>query len=853
MTQPTPTPLPPRRARSVLAVAGVLLLTAAATWALGRAGDRADAARHATLTEELRTELNRRLEGHEHGLRGLRAAFANGGLTREGFQRAVASFPPEEVYPAAVGLGYAARASGAGRAEALDALRADGHPDARLHGFGPAAGAGALPGAGVGAVPGAGGHGPVCMIVRHVVPEDANPGALGLDLCTEPRRRAAAERAAATGGSALTAPLTLRGHEGAGPGFLLFLADYEHPVGEPPRNPRERAQKLRGWMVAALRADTLFGGAEGYVNGELDFEVHDGGTPLHASAGAAGEPERPGGTLTAGLPAGGRGWRVVTRRGEAFASASSLAPAATAGGGALLAGLLALLLRSQHHTLGRAQRIAAGMTRDLRRAARTDRLTGLPNRQRLTERVDAVLNGGPAAGDGGNGGDAGDAGDAGGGLHAAVLFLDFNGFKAVNDRLGHEAGDDLLRQIANRLRANLRAAGGPAGPRALWRRRRRLQGPVVARLGGDEFVVLLDRMREPADAEAVAARLVAALAEPYAVAGEAVVSSASVGVARIDASHREAADVLREADAAMYEAKRDGREAADAEPGGGGGAYRVFDAAMREEHAERATLEGDLPHAAGRGQLRLQFQPIVRSEDGSVESLEALVRWEHPTLGRIAPDRFIPVAEQKGSIVPLGDWVLGEALRRFAAWRSEPGFPAGVSVAVNLSRRELADPGLAGRVEAALFRHGVPPGLLHLEVTEREVMQDVGGSLETLRALRASGVRIDLDDFGTGHSSLSCLHELPVDVLKLDRAFVRGLGEDPMHVEVLRGVVDLAGTLGLRVVAEGVETALQLAVTIDLGCDLVQGYNLSRPLDPELVAPFCREREPGAAPLRLAA
>ena len=414
-----------------------------------------------------------------------------------------------------------------------------------------------------------------------------------------------------------------------------------------------------------------------------------------------------------------------------------------------------------------------------------------------------------------------------------MLFLDFDRFKLVNDRLGHDAGDQLLRQISERLSTTLRTEDGVSasrtiGTRPVGRRAADIADATAARIGGDEFVVLLENLRDPEDAVRVAERLLSALAPAYDLDGRCVRSTASIGIAVGDPSHADVAELLGEADAAMYEAKR-------AEPG----SFRVFDAAMRDDQRRQARVAADLPRAQERGELRLVYQPILRTDGNGTESLEALVRWDHPQLGPVRPDIFIPVAEASGQILPLGLWILDRALAAYAGWRQQLTFPRDVSLSVNLSRRQLADPGFCDAALALLDEHGIPARLLHLEVTEREVMEDPEATLRTLGCLRETGIRIDLDDFGTGQSSLASLHRFPLDVLKIDRAFVSGLGLDATRTAVFRGVLDLARTLHLEVVAEGIETPLQLEIAESMRCDFVQGFGLSRPLRPEDVPAFC--------------
>ncbi len=415
-----------------------------------------------------------------------------------------------------------------------------------------------------------------------------------------------------------------------------------------------------------------------------------------------------------------------------------------------------------------------------------DPLTGLPNRALLLDRLGHAL-------------------DRGGreGTAVALLLLDLDGFKHVNDSLGHAAGDRLLVAFARRL------------PDGYLRR-----GDTLARLGGDEFVILMEGVRDLAEVTRLAERLSAspALWAPYALDGREVVIRASIGVAMSRAGESEAADLLRDADTALYRAKAAGK-----------GDYAVFDPAMNAAAMARLELESALRHAIAHDELTVAYQPLVSLADGRIRRVEALARWTHPEHGRVAPATFILLAEETGLIRPLGRRVLAEACRRAAAWRGMHGEQAPV-VCVNLSAREFADPALVAGVAAALRDAGLAPAGLELEITEGVLMGDAPGTLATLQALKALGVGLAVDDFGTGYSSLAYLKRFPVDTLKVDRAFVAGLGTSDEDAAIIAAIVGLADALGLATVAEGAETAEQASGLRELGCTLAQGYHFARPL-----------------------
>jgi diguanylate cyclase (GGDEF)-like protein len=434
---------------------------------------------------------------------------------------------------------------------------------------------------------------------------------------------------------------------------------------------------------------------------------------------------------------------------------------------------------------------------ELGRQALRDPLTGLANRALFRDRVEHALARLARAG----------PDPAGATRRVAVLFLDLDGFKAVNDGLGHHAGDRLLQGVGERL---LNATRGC---------------DTVARFGGDEFAVLLENARGAADAVTVAERFLAALRAPFAVgaAGDAAGArearvGASVGVAFADPGV-DADTLLRQADAAMYQAKAQGK-----------GRQAVFHPSLVAAADERLAFEADLAGALGRGEFALAYQPIVALDTGAVRGVEALLRWHHPARGAVPPAKFIPVAEASGLIGPLGRWVLDEACRAAADWPAgEGGAPVGVTV--NVSGRQLDDPALPSYVTRALAAAGLPAGRLTLEITESVLMRDTDAALATLRALRASGVRLAIDDFGTGYSSLRYLQQFPVDVLKIDKSFVDGVARGGHDAALARTIVSLADMLALRAVAEGIEHPEQCEWLRGVGCALGQGYLFARPLD----------------------
>jgi diguanylate cyclase (GGDEF)-like protein len=377
----------------------------------------------------------------------------------------------------------------------------------------------------------------------------------------------------------------------------------------------------------------------------------------------------------------------------------------------------------------------------------------------------------------------------------------------INDSLGHLTGDRLLIAVAERLKSCVRARD------------------TVCRLGGDEFVFLLEDTKDVGEAAVTAQRVLDALKEPFGVGEHELYVVASIGIVLGASSEDRPEDLLRNADLAMYRAKRRGKAR-----------YEVFDRSMNERALKRLQLETDLRRAINNGELRVHYQPKVSLRDVGIVGMEALARWQHPERGLILPDEFIPVAEETGLIFPLGIQVLEEACAQAHRWNAERPADEPLRMNVNLSARQFNRPDLVENVGRILRETGLKPGNLVLEITESVVMGDVDAAIETLHALKALGVRVALDDFGTGYSSLSYLKRFPVDYLKIDRSFVNGLGDDTEDRGIVATVVDLAHTLGLEAVAEGVETAEQLAHLRALRCELAQGFFFHRPLPAEEVS-----------------
>ena len=439
--------------------------------------------------------------------------------------------------------------------------------------------------------------------------------------------------------------------------------------------------------------------------------------------------------------------------------------------------------------------VRKAMERQLTQAAQRDALTGLANRavfmERLTNAIGRVQHGRQ--------------------LLFAVLFLDFDRFKMTNDTLGHDAGDELLQQIARRLQTELRASDIQQLGES---------SNIVSRFGGDEFLLLINDLKTPGQAVRIAERLLSRLAPTYSLRAGDVHSSASIGIVTSDQCHTSSDDVVRNADVAMYAAKHAGRARAV-----------VFNESMQTRLSRHVTIENELRRALGTNQLHLAYQPIIELATGRMVSVEALARWDHPSLGSISPGEFIPIAEESSLIIEVGQWVQTEACKAMAEWRQLDPDRAPETVSVNVSRAELTlGRRFLDQIQANLVAAGLPAECLQLEITEREVMRDPDQARALLKELRNDGVRLAMDDFGTGTSSLSCLRHYPFNTIKIDRSFVQDLVDAPDVLAVIHATVQLIENLGMASLAEGVEEVSQIATLLSLGCRYGQGYLFSRPV-----------------------
>jgi diguanylate cyclase (GGDEF)-like protein len=448
---------------------------------------------------------------------------------------------------------------------------------------------------------------------------------------------------------------------------------------------------------------------------------------------------------------------------------------------------------------GVATRMAGSMTditerklaeQQLVHDAMHDALTGLPNRALFADRL----------------GRAQERARRHEGSSFAVLFLDLDRFKVINDSLGHQAGDQLLEEIGRRLVKATRAED------------------TVARLGGDEFAILVEEVPNATVASRVAQRIEGALNAAFTLRGQEVFPGASIGIALYSPGYSQAGEILRDADIALYRAKALGR-----------GRYEIFDAELGQQAVALLRLESDLRRALRENEFRLVYQPILTLDRSTLHGFEALLRWQHPTRGLLPPAEFIGLAEETGMIVPLGAWVLREATRQAQAWQSAQPSGHRLTMSVNLSSRQFAHPDLVAQVEAALAESGLDPVSLTLEITESVLIDNPRAAQELLERFSALGIRLALDDFGTGYSALSYLHRFPFDTLKIDRSFISGIGADGKDPAIVKAIVALADNLGMEAVAEGVETEAEETFLRQLHCRFVQGFRYARPMTPENV------------------
>jgi ammonium transporter, Amt family len=436
----------------------------------------------------------------------------------------------------------------------------------------------------------------------------------------------------------------------------------------------------------------------------------------------------------------------------------------------------------------------------LRHQAFHDGLTGIPNRVLLNERTERSL-----------------ARAKRSPYRFALLLMDLDRFKNVNDSLGHQAGDHILKTVSERLKACIREVD------------------TAARLGGDEFAVLIEDYKETEEVTMIVQRIQDSIAAPIPVCGETVHISSSIGVVIETRPYEKVEDIFRDADLAMYHAK-----------GKGKATYAFFETGMHQQALVSRKLESDLRLAVDNQEFELHYQPIIRVDTEELAGFEALIRWQHPRYGMISPDRFIPMAEETGLIIPIGQWVFKEAVRQLQEWRISGLIQPSITMNINISARQFLQADLVESIKHVLTEQQVESSAIKLELTESLLMEHPAQAVRKIQQLKQLGLQFVIDDFGTGYSSLSYIHRFPVDALKIDRSFIKNLERGPENLEIIKTIHALASALGLTVVAEGVETDLQLRMLKDMTCNSAQGYRFSKPLAREQVEPYLSERCAGA-------
>ena len=672
------------------------------------------------------------------------------------------------------------------------------------------------------------------FVVDFIEPMEGNEAAFGFDLGTNSDRLAAVETAWDTGDLTATAPITLAQETEDQKGILLLLGVYDTPL--VPTTEEVRRSSFTGLISAVFRIDDMLAGALG-DDPQVILEIYDVGQsdaeplqPAEAgllsdsdpSARTALEADNSPDAATTEISIGGRRWLLVAEPTPALGLGQDVTQWIAIAVGITLALLLGGLVASLTYGRRRAEDLVEIRTAELQRSehrlqhdALHDPLTGLPNRRHFLREAEQAFRERALDRDAG----------------FCVLFLDLDGFKIVNDSLGHAAGDALISQVAARLKMSIRGGGRryPADPRGT--------ASLLARMGGDEFTVLARGVRSHEEATAIAERIQAVLRGPFRVEGQEVVTSASIGIALSSSEHVSADELVHHADLAMYHAKAHGKARSE-----------FYDAAMQALATHRLSLNSELQAAVRDEAFELHYQPIVSLDDGEVVGVEALLRWRVSPTSLRYPDEFIPAAEEIGLIVPIGLWVLREACRAVARWNAARQHKRPLTVSVNLSPRQFVQPDLVERVGSILAETRVGPELVRFEITEAVAMDDAEQAIEVLDRLRALGIQIGIDDFGTGFSCLSYLPRYPVQVLKIDRSFISRMETNMESLQIVKTIAVLARSLGMEVIAEGAENAEAIVLLRSLGCDFCQGNYFSPPLPADELEAFL-ERPPQLLPV----
>ncbi len=734
-----------------------------------------------------RAAIMLRMQSYEQILRGGVGLFtASIDVNRDAWRRYVNSLRVQQVYPGIQGIGYAPLIAHADKVFHVAALWRDGFPSYEIYPRGERKF-----------------YTPV--LFREPF-SGLNRRALGFDMFSEPIRRKAMELARDTGSAALTSKvrLVVEDETQSPASIIMFLPLYEHNTA--PITIDSRRAALKGYVYAPFRVSELIEATLGDRLAEigLDLELFDSvalakETLLYdrdSQPHFADAKFNPLFSIHQTLEMGGQTWTLALRTLPSFENAIDRTNSwLILGGGMLLSALLFGFLNSfatQHANVhGRASQLTQDLLQSeerFRHLAHHDPLTGLPNRVLLQDQGARAL-----------------ARARRNKNHIGILFIDLDRFKTINDSLGHSVGDALLREVADRIRLTVR------------------DFDTVARMGGDEFVVLLSDLVDPAAAGSVAQHVLESLAKVTIIDGQHLHITPSIGISLFPGDANDFDELLKHADAAMYLAKENGRNG-----------YQFFTSEINTLAHGRLAVETGLRHALAYDEFELHYQPQVALATGAIVGAEVLLRWRHPLRGLVGPDEFIPIAEDTGLIVPIGEWVLRTACAQYAEWQRQALPP--FRLAINLSARQLRQKDLADILRDILTENAIDGNKLELEITETGLMQNTDEAVTALRALRPLGIKLSLDDFGTGYSSLSNLRRFPIDSLKIDRSFIRDISTDPSDAVLVRAMIDLAHSLGMTIVAEGVETLDQLRFLKFHDCNDAQGYFISKPLTAEVFA-----------------
>jgi diguanylate cyclase (GGDEF)-like protein len=735
-------------------------LSVVASWYVASTSEARSRTEFLSDAESARQQIQGRIDAHLDLLRAGAALFtASNEISGVEFSGFVAGLQLKERYPGLKGIGYAQRVRRTGMRSFVRAMELDGV--SKLTVWPP-------------------GSRPQYDLVVFLEPKTAqNRGAIGFDLSTDERVRATMQRALETGQP--TASQALGGtkpfDESGQRTSLLVVPVYRSKTQPATIDARRRA--LIGYVFSPFNAHDVLKQAVASTAPRVSYDLYDEDEKERAALLTRPDADPEGRQyLSSGLvEIGGRDWLVVVSRPIGRASLLSQMDGATLLGGLLLSFMLFAITRAQV----RAFDTAARHESELRQLAQYDFLTGLPNRALLEDRLAQAI--------------------ALAHRHerrVAVFFVDLDQFKYINDSFGHSVGDRLLQSVAGRLQACARSSD------------------TVSRQGGDEFVLVLSEINRPADAAASAQKIISALLIPHQVKPHEIHTTVSIGASIYPEDGEDVASLLKAADTAMYQAKKNGRNR-----------YQLFSPDMSARAVARQSIEDGLRQALQRHEFVLYYQPTINLENGEMTGAEALIRWMHPERGLIPPSDFVHIAEDCGLIVPLGQWVLGEACRQARLW-IDAGTPT--IVAVNISAIEFRDKDFLANVCDVLEKTRLDPKYLEIELTESSLMQHAESTVAVLRALKDQGVRIAIDDFGTGYSSLSYLRQFPIDVLKVDQSFVREITDDLDGTPIVSAMISMGKKLRHRVIAEGVETQEQLAfLQAQRGCE-GQGYFFGRPV-----------------------